>query len=676
VDLTSELDRLECRVIDFDEARTTTHQEALLILAQTFNRAGAILLCEPSVVGGRSGPPDIAVVDPDSGVHVIEVKGVEIDQVRSVVAGGAIEILYETRTSRRDPSRQARQAMFDIKDSASRHFHGELNVPFQSWVVFPRITRKEWEHKFGEAVSSRSEVLFAEDLNSSELGGLLRRAGVGRLADCGLSECPPQQLQSVVAAFGDSEVLRPAPRPGPRPLAGSRGERLEEALAEYRVLTEQQQRLTLQCWNDGPRLVRGVAGSGKTVVLAVQVARMIEQLQNKTRDLFNPKAIIPPILAVCFNRTLVPFIRQRIEVAYRQRTGEEVPEKSVVVTHFNKLLYHLSRQGFFRYWRVEEMPDSEQRAARYLSDLEALTGFQAERLSSGLYYSIFVDEGQDFHEHDYRLLLQLCARTPRGLPRALVFYDDAQNLYGRRRPTWADLGLDVRGGRSVVMDESFRNPRQVIESALNVLLGTHATDPASVKTCGFADIATLRDKNLISLKGRHIRVHFSARESDPVILSLCDGKKAEEALLASRCESLMRLDGLLPQDILVLTFRKARARQLANAIATRIAPNLVRCAFNERDSPAVQPNRLTVSTIASAKGYDAPYVLLASLDDFPDDVEGRASLYVGCTRAREWLEVSGSSATALVREFETSLAASNCGSPPYAAFRHGPPPAP
>jgi hypothetical protein len=30
-------------------------------------------------------------------------------------------------------------------------------------------------------------------------------------------------------------------------------------------------------------------------------------------------------------------------------------------------------------------------------------------------------------------------------------------------------------------------------------------------------------------------------------------------------------------------------------------------------------------------------VLLASLDDFPDDVEGRASLYVGCTRAREWL---------------------------------------
>jgi hypothetical protein len=101
--------------------------------------------------------------------------------------------------------------MFDIKDSASRHFNGELNIPFQSWVVFPRIRRRDWEDKFGEAVSGRSDVLFAEDLDSSELGNRLRRVGISRLANCGLSKCPTQQLQSVIAAFGDSEVLRPAP---------------------------------------------------------------------------------------------------------------------------------------------------------------------------------------------------------------------------------------------------------------------------------------------------------------------------------------------------------------------------------------------------------------------------------------------------------------------------------
>ncbi len=93
--------------------------------------------------------------------------------------------------------------MFDIKDSASRRFNGELNVPFQSWVVFPRIGRGEWEHKFGEFVSARPDVLFAEELNSSHLGIKLRDIGIARLKKFGLSECPPLQLRSVMAAFGD-----------------------------------------------------------------------------------------------------------------------------------------------------------------------------------------------------------------------------------------------------------------------------------------------------------------------------------------------------------------------------------------------------------------------------------------------------------------------------------------
>jgi hypothetical protein len=664
VNLKSELDQLDCTVIESDEAVTTTHQEVLLILAQTFNQAGAILLCEPSVVGARSRPPDIAVVDPVSGLHVFEVKGVSLAQVRSILAGGAIEIAYNGTTSRKDPSKQARQAMFAVKDSATRHFKGELNVPFQSWVVFPRIGRAEWEHKFGEAVSGRPDVIFAEDLNSSQLGIRLREVGIARLGRFGLGECPPLQLRSVMAAFGDSDVLQQQPRPPHLPPPkGSKGERLDEGVAEYRVLTEQQQRLTTHGWNNGPRLVRGVAGSGKTVVLAVQAARMIEQLQKMNRDLFDRDKKTPRLLAVCFNRTLVPFIRQRVEMAYRQRTGAEVPDEAIYVTHLNALLFDLSRQGFCSYRRVSDVSDSNQRAALYLSDLRALSGPCKERLSNGLFYAVFVDEGQDFHENEYRLLLELCSRASNGLPRAFVFYDDAQNLYGLRRPTWVDLGLDVRGGRTVVMDESFRSPRQVIEPAFNVLLGTYAAHPPSVKTRGFADTATLADKKLISLDDNHVRVNFATREGDPATLSVCSDTNAEYALVASHCQKLMRRDGLLPQDILVLTFKRERALELAHAIAVHVGAELVRYTLDDKDNLAVQPNRLTVSTIASAKGYDAPCVLLASADDFSDNVEGRTSFYVGCTRARDWLHVSASTATPLVLEFEASLAAVKANGP-------------
>lgn len=209
------------------------------------------------------------------------------------------------------------------------------------------------------------------------------------------------------------------------------------------------------------------------------------------------------------------------------------------------------------------------------------------------------------------------------------------------------------------MDESFRSPRQIIEPALNVLIGTHATHPEAVKTRGFADIATLKEKELISVRNGHIRVLFAPRESDSVTLTLCTDKKTERIRVAERCERLMHAEGLLPQDILVLTFKKTVAIELADAIAARIGKKHVRCAFADKGRLAVQENCVTVSTIATAKGYDAPYVLLASVDDFSDDVEGRASFYVGCTRAREWLDVSAAGSTPLVRELQLSMAASN-----------------
>ena len=71
------------------------------------------------------------------------------------------------------------------------------------------------------------------------------------------------------------------------------------------------------------------------------------------------------------------------------------------------------------------------------------------------YDAIYVDEGQDFHEDEFRILATLCKRqTPDEQPDLFVFYDDAQNLYGRVRPTWEKLGLRMTG-RAHVMKECF-----------------------------------------------------------------------------------------------------------------------------------------------------------------------------------------------------------------------------
>ena len=649
--------KLRCTIENLDAVRPAGQREVVLVIAQAFDDAGTIILCEPSIVRSTVGPPDIAVLDPRSGLHVVEVKGLPLSNIRAIKPGGAWNIEYDGRQKSEDPYAKARNKMFDAKNAVERHFGGELNVAFECWVALPRIRRAEWESRFGVLSPSFCGVLFLEDLESSVLGERMRRSGRARLMAVHQERCPAEQFRSLLAAFGDSEVLKPKPRPQTKAPPGSLRERLDCDYAAYRKLSDQQQRLVEQNWTDGPRLVRGVAGSGKTVVLAIQAARLIQRLQQSEQDLFAQNWGKKPVLAVCFNRTLAPFIRSRVEAAYMQRTGTKLTDGWLTVCHFNDVMYH-HLGDLIPYRRVSDEPDAGKRARGYLNDLASLpedVRFRLER--EGKFSAIFVDEGQDFHEDEFRVLLRLAGRTNAGLPRMFVFYDDAQNLYGRPRPTWSDLGLEVRG-RSVVMDECWRNTRQILEPAFNLLLGTYA-GAKQVRTREFADLQTLIDKELVSESG-HVRLHFTKREGDSIALSICDNAEAELRAVADRTAELLGREALLPEDLLILTLTRDRAAAIAKAIEAKLGARTVHLSASDvaKDSLAIQPGKVAVSTIASAKGYDAEFVILASANECDENMNPRVGLYVGCTRAREWLDVFAYAQTPLITELEQAQAAS------------------
>ncbi|MEZ4614726.1 MAG: ATP-binding domain-containing protein [Caldilineaceae bacterium] len=54
-----------------------------------------------------------------------------------------------------------------------------------------------------------------------------------------------------------------------------------------------------------------------------------------------------------------------------------------------------------------------------------------------------------------------------------------------------------------------------------------------------------------------------------------------------------------------------------------------------------RPGYLTLSTVYGAKGYDAPVVFVIGTDRFDMDTKGRAAFYVGATRAKLLLYVTG-----------------------------------
>ncbi len=648
----------KCRLIGWEDAGNDGHRLTLATLIEAFDNSESALLCEPSLARKTNRPPDIVLIDPEIGVHVFEVKGMSLEQIEGLEAGGQLLIRYAAGLRKRNPITQVRNAMFDIKDATARAFDGDVQIPFKYWVVFPLIRRSDWIKRFTEAAFCPKEFVFADDVSASKL---LRRLGASDRTDATaqINLCALDQLQCVWRAFGDVSVLYATPedRESRTTKEATLGEQFDDAAEAYKVLSDEQQRLSVMNWENGPRLVRGVAGSGKTVVLANNLARRIERMMiANSEQLFDAATTRPRLLAVCFNRTLAPFIAKKINIAFQQRTGRSVPQGMLEVYSFNTLMFELTKHDLWRYQNVSNANDIV-RAMKYLDDLGQFRERDPERLQALAYDAIYVDEGQDFQEEEFRLLKELCRTREGSEPNLYVFYDDAQNLYGKKRPNWQSLGLNVRGGRSFVMSECYRNTQPILEATFNVLFGSCAPSQAEVPSKEFADISSLEQKGLIQNDYGIWRVRFAKRDGEMPRLTVTASIDEENKLLVSRLRYLIEEQEVRPADILVLTFFKQRVSQLAEVIEAARIPSVaaVHVTLDKKDEPLGQKARLTVSTVASAKGYDAYCVLLASANDFPADLTGRANFYVGCTRAIEYLEVFASAKRGLAAELEQVL---------------------
>src|ERR1035438_706687 len=149
--------------------------------------------------------------------------------------------------------------------------------------------------------------------------------------------------------------------------------------------------------------------------------------------------------------SLVSFLRQKIKDAYKQQTFEDVPSVDILwVGHLNSLMHKVTyRKGSeLSYISIKSVEDSSERATKYNEQIVSYTKKHPE--DEILYDAIFVDEGQDFEPAEFQLLLGLLKPHEKtGEKTLVIFYDDAQNIFGRQRPNWKQIGIDVgRGDRA------------------------------------------------------------------------------------------------------------------------------------------------------------------------------------------------------------------------------------
>lgn len=389
------------------------------------------------------------------------------------------------------------------------------------------------------------------------------------------------------------------------------------------VLSREQQRLSNLALDGKPRLVRGVAGSGKTLVLSNWLAKTAQRLLGEPGN---------RIWAVYANRSLHRLLRDSIEAAWTGAGNRaDFPWDNVSLLHVKDVLagilpsVSLSMDAFeFEYDRAAEEFLNRQDETSIVPRCRAL----------------FIDEAQDMGPNTLRLLLSLVEQTDqqdRNSRSAHIFFDNAQNIYARQIPAWSEFGLDLRG-RSTIMRESFRSTQPITELAVNLL----------------QSLATTTDchdhQELISLgllepvdRGGHewLRVRFNQVHGPTPFFQRFDSRDAELLALGTHLTHLITKEGVAPSDICLIYNGKSVVRLLESALAPRLATIGVELSVQTNRQFERSPNTLLVTTSHSFKGYDAEVVLIPCADQYTTQ-DGQilaANLYVAMTRARSLLGI-------------------------------------
>ena len=397
------------------------------------------------------------------------------------------------------------------------------------------------------------------------------------------------------------------------------------------VLSSEQQRLSKLRMDGKPRLVRGVAGSGKTVVLAHWLMQVVDQMRYDDDQIW----------VVYGNNALRPLIQEMIQSAWEtDNSDKSFPWERVSLLHIKDVLWQL-RQEVRRKRRETYRGDNFD----YNEQAQFILDYLSPREIEPTCVAMFIDEAQDMGSSTLKLLTRLVEQTDPTDPnsRAVsIFYDNAQNVYSRPTPKWSDIGLDMRG-RSTVMQESFRSTKPITEFALNVFynLQPPEKDP---------EYRELIRRNLVEETERLGRdywiVHFTQVDGPAPIIKKFSVLEKEFLAIAEEIIRLVKEEKVTPGDITLIYNGKAVKHQIETTIRNRLAQHGIPIDIQTGSDLTLDNQTVLATTTHSFKGYDSEIVIIPAADMFVrwDGEEGKNKplpnvLYTAMTRARSLLYV-------------------------------------
>jgi UvrD-like helicase C-terminal domain/Nuclease-related domain/AAA domain len=555
-------------------------------------------------VGPRRRHPDFLILHPHRGFLVLEVKDwkleniVEFDRIHAAVSTerGVVQLV--------NPLAQARSYANELNgvlqaDPALRqpagHAHaGKSILPYGIGVVFPNIQRAAFQASgMGDVIPEHKVLCQDEMLESADSEAFQERlwAMYDAVFPCRLTL--PQIDRFRYHVFPELRL----PPPGTQQMlfdeTSAPPDRAIPVPDLIRVMDLQQEQLA-RSLGEGHRVIHGVAGSGKTMILGY-------------RCLHLARALHKPVLVLCYNKTLAA----RLQATIHANGAED----RVVVRNF-----HVWCVEMLRAYAVPK-PQAQGDAFYRALVPAVIAGVESNAIPRAQYGAILIDEGHDFEPDWFRLIVQMLDPQTNSL---LVLYDDAQSIYAgkRRNFSFASVGIEARG-RTTILKLNYRNTLEILSAArafAEVALNAHESDEDGVP--------------LLAPESAGRRGPF------PELLR-CASLLEEARLIAVRVRESVD-QGRSLDEIAVLY----RSRYQAEAVAKALQQHGIafRWAQDQRQKAelfAAGTPSVKLLTMHSGKGLEFAQVFIPALcampaGDQPEEEEARL-LYVAMTRALDSL---------------------------------------
>jgi superfamily I DNA/RNA helicase len=286
----------------------------------------------------------------------------------------------------------------------------------------------------------------------------------------------------------------------------------------------------------------------------------------------------------------------------------------VIVRHFHRWCADLLGTH-----RIEK-PSWNQFRENYSAELvQRVSGaVESGLIPAGQYGAVLIDEGHDFEPDWLKLVVQMVDPQTKSL---LLLYDDAQNLYGKKRKrkvSFKSMGIEAQG-RTTVLQINYRNTAEVLTVAYEFAKEFLSQDEAS-------------DEDAPVL----IKPQTAGRTGVMPELVRFSSFKAETHYLIEQAQKLQE-QGITWNQMAVLYRSKFMGEQIHRQFEQAQIP--IEWVNQNSDSRNFNADALSVKlmTMHSGKGLEFPIVFLPGLGFLPHSqgtpAEEARLLYVAMTRA-------------------------------------------